>query len=213
MWGRSYKQYCFLPYQQLCVSRLPMHIICKLLLLSYYSPICRAILHKTVHAYQTNQEGLQGVSAGGCYHRLLLWFWRLCGEAIRWTINWSWIGREGGTSALQAATGRQLPSVLWQLLSRLLDFSMSSCNRTSMHGGTARIDRRGFPETLKKVAIKDWGQHGVMPSGNLVATVWKDKKDVKMLFHDVWPMQFSDCGEKAEGWRQSHNTMSSCGSK
>jgi len=26
-------------------------------------------------------------------------------------------------------------------------------------------------------------------------------------------MQFSDCGEKAEGWRQSHNTMSSCGSK
>ena len=47
--------------------------------------------------------------------------------------------------------------------------------------GTARIDRHGFPETLKKVAITERGQHESCQRGNLLATVWKDKKDVKML--------------------------------
>ena len=78
--------------------------------------------------------------------------------------------------------------------------------------GTAQIDWRGFPETLKKVAIKDRGQHESCQRGNLVATVWKDKKDVKMLSTMCDPCS-SQTGEKPEGWRQSHNTMSSCGSK
>ena len=47
--------------------------------------------------------------------------------------------------------------------------------------GTAQIDRHGFPETLKKVAITERGQHKSCQRGNLVATVWKDKKDAKML--------------------------------
>ena len=42
--------------------------------------------------------------------------------------------------------------------------------------GTAQIDRHGFPETLKKVAITEQGQHKSCQHGNLVATVWKDKK-------------------------------------
>ena len=47
--------------------------------------------------------------------------------------------------------------------------------------GTTRIDRRGFPETLKKVDITERGRYESCQRGNLVATVWKDKKDVKML--------------------------------
>ena len=47
--------------------------------------------------------------------------------------------------------------------------------------GTARPDRRGFPETLKHVSFAERGEHLSCQRGNLVATVWQDKKPVKVL--------------------------------
>jgi len=47
--------------------------------------------------------------------------------------------------------------------------------------GTTRMDRRGFPETLKSVVMEERGQRELCQRGNLTATVWRDKKVVKML--------------------------------
>ena len=47
--------------------------------------------------------------------------------------------------------------------------------------GTTRLDRRGFPETLKHVTLPERGKHLSCQRGNLVATVWQDKKPVKVL--------------------------------
>lgn len=47
--------------------------------------------------------------------------------------------------------------------------------------GTARMDRRGFPDTLKGVVLPERGQSVSCQRGNLVATVWQDKKPVKVL--------------------------------
>ena len=62
--------------------------------------------------------------------------------------------------------------------------------------GTTRIDRHGFPETLKKVVITERGQLKSCQRGNLVARVWKDKKDVKMLSMMCDPRTT----QTAEGW-------------
>ena len=60
------------------------------------------------------------------------------------------------------------------LFDKLLQQKIYAC-------GTTRIDRRGFPDTLKNIALEDRGQQESCQRGNLTATVWKDKKLVKML--------------------------------
>ena len=46
--------------------------------------------------------------------------------------------------------------------------------------GTTRPTRQGFPETLKKVSLNR-GEHAFCQRGDLVASVWMDKKPVTML--------------------------------
>ena len=62
--------------------------------------------------------------------------------------------------------------------------------------GTALIDWHGFPGTLKKVAITEREQHESCQRGNLLAIVWKDKKDVKMLFMMCNPCTSQTVGRK-----------------
>ena len=59
------------------------------------------------------------------------------------------------------------------LLETLLTHKLYGC-------GTARNTRRGFPETLKQVRLER-GEHLFCQRGNLVASVWMDKKPVNML--------------------------------
>lgn len=59
--------------------------------------------------------------------------------------------------------------------------------------GTARMDRRGFPETLKGVVLPERGQHVSCQRGNLVATIWQDKKAVKVLSTMSDPVQSKSC--------------------
>lgn len=48
--------------------------------------------------------------------------------------------------------------------------------------GTARIDRKGFPSELSDDAKRlQRGEHVFRQSKTMVATVWKDTKEVKML--------------------------------
>ena len=44
--------------------------------------------------------------------------------------------------------------------------------------GTVRINRRGMPEAIKGVKLKEKGDTFTVQKGNLVATAWKDKKVV-----------------------------------
>ena len=46
--------------------------------------------------------------------------------------------------------------------------------------GTTQPLRRGFPETLKQVTLER-GEHLFCQGGNLVASVWMDKKPVNIL--------------------------------
>ena len=46
--------------------------------------------------------------------------------------------------------------------------------------GTTRTNRRGFPEALKNVTLER-GEHRFCQRGQLVASVWMDKKPVNML--------------------------------
>ena len=45
----------------------------------------------------------------------------------------------------------------------------------------APTDHRGFPEALKNAVLPERGQYMLCQRGSLVAIVWKDKKNVKML--------------------------------
>jgi hypothetical protein len=46
--------------------------------------------------------------------------------------------------------------------------------------GTTRTSRRNFPETLKTVSLER-GEHAFCQRGDLVASVWMDKKPVHLL--------------------------------
>ena len=59
------------------------------------------------------------------------------------------------------------------LLDTLLAHKLYAC-------GTARTTRREFPETLKQVRLER-GEHLFCQRGNLVASVWMDKKPVTVL--------------------------------
>ena len=59
------------------------------------------------------------------------------------------------------------------LLETLLSHGLYGC-------GTTRSSRRGFPETLKSVSLQR-GEHAFCQHGNLVASVWMDKKAVTVL--------------------------------
>jgi len=59
------------------------------------------------------------------------------------------------------------------LLETLLEKGIYGC-------GTTKPSRRGFPDDLKKLNLQR-GEHAFRQRGNLVATVWKDKKDVTLL--------------------------------
>ena len=63
--------------------------------------------------------------------------------------------------------------------------------------GTTRSTRRGFPETLKSVSLER-GEHAFCQRGDLVASVWMDKKSVTMLSG----RRHTHCTEKAEGWHE-----------
>ena len=48
--------------------------------------------------------------------------------------------------------------------------------------GTVRLDRKGYPSELSSVAVGlERGHHVFRQCNSLVATIWKDTKDVKML--------------------------------
>ena len=59
------------------------------------------------------------------------------------------------------------------LLDTLLTQDIYAC-------GTTRPLRRGFPDTLKRVSLER-GEHLFCQRGNLVASLWMDKKPVNML--------------------------------
>ena len=46
---------------------------------------------------------------------------------------------------------------------------------------TVRRDRKGFPNALKHVQLSQRGEYQAMQRNELVATVWRDKKDVVTL--------------------------------
>ena len=60
-----------------------------------------------------------------------------------------------------------------RLFDTLLSHKLYAC-------GTARTTRREFPETLKQVRLER-GEHLFCQRGNLVASVWMDKKPVTVL--------------------------------
>jgi 5-formyltetrahydrofolate cyclo-ligase len=55
--------------------------------------------------------------------------------------------------------------------------------------GTVRLNRRGMPEAIKAAKRKKRGQTITMQKGNLVATVWKDKKMVTYSSTNCDPTQ------------------------
>jgi hypothetical protein len=55
--------------------------------------------------------------------------------------------------------------------------------------GTVRLNRRGMPEAIKAAKLKKRGQTITMQKGNLVATVWKDKKMVTYSSTNCDPTQ------------------------
>ena len=59
------------------------------------------------------------------------------------------------------------------LLDTLLTHNLYACK-------TTRPLRKGFPQTLKQVTLER-GKHLFCQRGNLVASVWMDKKPVNML--------------------------------
>ena len=55
--------------------------------------------------------------------------------------------------------------------------------------GTVRINRRGMPEAIKGVMLKEKGDTLTVQKGNLVATAWKDKKVVTYLSTNCDPTE------------------------
>ena len=55
--------------------------------------------------------------------------------------------------------------------------------------GTVRINRRGMPEAIKGVKLKEKGDTFTVQKGNLVATAWKDKKVVTYLSTNCDPTE------------------------
>ena len=60
------------------------------------------------------------------------------------------------------------------LFESLLEHHVYAC-------GTVRRDRKGFPNALKHVQLSQRGEYQAMQRNELVATVWRDKKDVVTL--------------------------------
>ena len=60
-----------------------------------------------------------------------------------------------------------------RLAEMLLEKGIYSC-------GTARMDRRGFPADLKGLRLNR-GEFDFRQKGGVVATVWRDKKDVSII--------------------------------
>jgi hypothetical protein len=57
--------------------------------------------------------------------------------------------------------------------------------------GTVHINRRGMPEAIKGVKLKERGDTLTVQKGNLVATAWKDKKVVAYLITNCDPTESS----------------------
>ena len=55
--------------------------------------------------------------------------------------------------------------------------------------GTVHINRRGMPEAIKGVKLKERGDTLTVQKGNLVATAWKDKKVVAYLITNCDPTE------------------------
>lgn len=55
--------------------------------------------------------------------------------------------------------------------------------------GTVRMNRRGMPEAIKGLKLKERGETVALQKGNLVATAWKDKKVVTYLSTNSDPTQ------------------------
>ena len=65
--------------------------------------------------------------------------------------------------------------------------------------GTTRIDRRGFPDTLKNVALED-GAARVMPAWKPYSDSVEGQETCEDAVHNVQSTHNVICGEKAERW-------------
>jgi len=79
---------------------------------------------------------------------------------------------------VQTFAGRKLPNLghffsIVSLFEELIQQKIYAC-------GMTRMDRGGFPETLKSVVMEERGLSELCQCGNLTATVWRDKKVLKM---------------------------------
>ena len=88
-----------------------------------------------------------------------------------------------------------------QLATDLLAKKIYSC-------GTVRINRRGFPEDLKKLKLRR-GESQVRQQGNLTAAVWQDKKQVAFLSTLSNPLENVDVNRR-QGRQNLHLTQPHC---
>ena len=56
--------------------------------------------------------------------------------------------------------------------------------------GTVRTNRKGFPRDLAQVKLKEQGECEMRQNGELVATAWKDKKQV-IIFNHMKDMKYT----------------------
>ena len=138
---------------------------------------------KHITACQTSvrtipMEVVQDLGEGWSTDRFLLWL-----SILHWQDGW-WGGGaqprwEGRPPFVTEHRRPQPPSLLRQLfhhfqaLELLLDRGVYSC-------GTTRPSWRGFPDDLKGLKLLR-GEYAFRKKGSLVATVWRDKRDVTML--------------------------------
>ena len=76
------------------------------------------------------------------------------------------------------------------LFMRLRDQRTNAC-------GTVRLNRKQMPYDLKTVKLKKRGEHAFRSTDSVLALVWKDKKDVKML-STMQSASMEDSGKKGK---------------
>ena len=140
----------------------------------YIHKTYREIFHETVHAHEASQRGFK--------------VWVRADSGTGYFCDFDvYVGKPSDGTTTEVGLGER---VVLQLSASLrggnyqlfFDNFFTSCHllHTLLSQqlyccGTTRTHRRGFPETLKGVTLER-GSHLFCQRGNLVASVWMDKK-------------------------------------
>ena len=79
-----------------------------------------------------------------------------------------------------------------------VDLMKSLIDRKTYACGTCRTNRKNFPEDLKKLKLVQ-GEVRTHQDGNLVATVWRDKREVSLFSTNVSPQPEIHAEDQQEG--------------